>query len=115
MFVVMHDGTLGERAVPDGWGGVVVAEPGVAFEVHDDVAGQAPGEWEPADSDVVVDDEGRDVSGRYAHEPVPSEAGGGWLRRELGHGLLAQEDVFREADEFEVAALGADAQSGGDA
>lgn len=105
MFVVMHDGTLGERAVPDGWGGVVLAEPGVAFEVSDEFAGQEPGDWEPCDGDVARDDEGRDVSGLYAFEMLGP---GGWQRRRLGHGLLAQEDVFRPADEFEIAALAAE-------
>ena len=119
MFVVMHDGALGERAVPDGRGGVVFAQPGVPFEVSDEVAGVAPGAWEPADGDVVRDEEGRDVSGAYAHEPIgPGVAygvAGGWRRRHLGHGLLAQETVFRAATDDEVAALDAAADGGDDA
>ena len=110
MFVVMHDGTLGERAVPDGRGGVVFAQPGVPFEVDDEVAGQAPGPWEPVAGDVVRDEQGRDVSGAYAHEPlsepVTLEDGTvlAWRRRLLGAGLLAQENDFRAATDDEVAA-----------
>lgn len=111
MFVVMHDSTLGERAVPDGRGGVVFAQPGVPFEVSDEVAGVAPGPWEPADGDVTVDEEGRDVSGAYAHEPLE---GGGWRRRHLGHGLLAQENDYRAATDDEVAALEATPDGGDD-
>ncbi len=116
MFVVMHDGTLGERALPDGRGGVVFAQPGVPFEVDDEVAGVAPGPWEPADADVVRDEEGRDVSGQYAHEPVEGPDGAVvWRRRHLGGGLLAQESVFRAATDDEVAALDAAPDGGDDA
>lgn len=102
MWVVMHDGTLGERAVPNGWGGVVFAQPDVPFEVSDEVAGVAPGEWEPCAGDVSRDDEGHDVSGEFSHELLPD---GTWRRRALGHGLLAQENDFRAATDDEVAAL----------
>ena len=116
MFVVMHDGTLGERAVPDGRGGVVFAQPGVPFEVSDEVAGVAPGAWEPADGDVVRDEEGRDVSGAYAHEPLEGPDGAvSWRRRHLGSGLLAQETVFRVATDDEVAArVATDDAAGGE-
>ena len=108
MWVVMHDGTLGERAVPDGRGGVVFAVPGVPFEVDDEVAGYPPGVWEPCAGDVSRDEEGADVSGDYAHEPLaePVQLEDGtsvaWRRRHLGRGLLAQEDVFRAAGPGEV-------------
>ena len=102
MFIVMHDGTLGERAVPDGRGGVVLAQPGVPFEVDDAVAGSAPGPWEPCASDVPRGDEGEDLSGTHAYAPLdePVEVDGvllAWQRRHLGSGLLAQEDVFGPA------------------
>lgn len=102
MFIVMHDGTLGERAVPDGRGGVVLAQPGVPFEVDDAVAGSAPGPWEPCTSDVPRGPEGEDLAGTHAFAPLdpPVEVDGalcGWQRRHLGSGLLAQEDVFAAA------------------
>lgn len=103
MFVVMHDGTLGERAVPDGRGGVVIARPGIPFEVSDEVAGVAPGPWETCESDVPRGDDGEDLVGTHAFEQLeaPVEVGDGvvhyWRRRHLGSGLLAQVDVFEAA------------------
>lgn len=109
MRVVLVDTTLGPRAVPTGFGGVVVAEPGVPFDVTPEVGGVAPGPWEPVAHDVPRQDTsgptpGADLPGGYAYEPVSppvtDDAGGvfAFRRRHLGSGLLAQEGVWSAAD-----------------
>lgn len=110
MHIVMTDRTLGERAIPDGRGGVVIARPGVPFEVDAAVAGESAGEWETTAQGDVRDWNGHDPGG-MALEPldVPVVVDGqvhAWRWRRLGHGLLAQHDVFRavvDVDEEEWA------------
>lgn len=126
MWVVMHDKSLGARALPDGAGGVLVVEPGQAFEVDDDLAGTAPGEWETCPGDVPRGPSGEDLADGHAYEPLqvpvwvdvdgdgtPDEQRTAhyYRRRHLGSGLLAQEDVFRPATDSQVARAvkGADA------
>lgn len=116
MFIVMTDGALGERAVPNGRGGVVIARPGVPFDVDPAIAGEAPGEWETTAQGDVRDEHGHDPGG-VAFEQLEQvvEVDGvrhGWRVRRLGHGLLAQENVFRAATDDEVAQLEADGGAG---
>lgn len=98
----MTDRTLGERAVPDGRGGVVIARPGVPFDVDPVIAGEPPGEWETTDRGDPRNANGHDVGG-LAFEPLaePVQVDGvwhAWVVRRLGSGLLAQEHVFRAAN-----------------
>lgn len=126
MWVVMHDKSLGARALPDGAGGVLVVEPGQAFEVDDDLAGAAPGEWETCPGDVPRGASGEDLADGYSYEPlqvpvwVDTDGDGDvdelrvahyYRRRHLGAGLLAQVDVFKVATDAQVARAvkGADA------
>jgi hypothetical protein len=108
VYVVLVDPGIGERALPDGRGGVVIARPGVPFDVDPSVAGEAPGEWETTAQGDVRDANGHDPGGiafEVLHRPV--EVDGvthGWRMRRLGHGLLAQVGVFRAATDDEVAA-----------
>lgn len=101
VYVVLVDPGIGERALPDGRGGVAIARPGVPFDVDASVAGEAPGEWETSPVGDVRDVNGHDPGG-IACEPlkVPVEVDGvthAWRIRRLGHGLLAQVGVFRLA------------------
>ena len=126
MWVVMHDKSLGARALPDGAGGVLVVEPGRPFEVDDEHAGTAPGEWETCEGDVPRGASGEDLADGYAYEPLQVPVwvdvdGDGdvdelrvahyYRRRHLGTGLLAQEDVYRPATDAQVVKVtkGADA------
>jgi len=126
MWVVMHDKSLGARALPDGAGGVLIVEPGKAFEVDDAFAGEAPGGWETCEGDVPRGPSGEDLADGFAYEPlevpvmVDTDGDGTvdavtvahyFRRRLLGSGLLAQEDVFGVATDAQVAraSKGADA------
>lgn len=100
MRVVLVDSTIGPRAVPSGFGGVVIAEPGVPFEVSDEIGGVPPGPWEPVDHDVPRQDvsgpnPGADLPDGYTYDEA---APGVFRRRHLGSGLLAQEGVWAAAD-----------------
>lgn len=113
LYLVLVDAGIGDRALPDGRGGVVIARPGVPFDVDASVAGEAPGEWETTATGDVRDENGHDPGG-IAFEVLkqPVEVDGvthGWRMRRLGHGLLAQVGVFRAATDDEVA----DAADGG--
>lgn len=118
MWVVMHDRSLGARAIPDGAGGVLVVEPGKPFDVDDELAGAAPGEWETCAGDVPRAAGGEDLADGYAYEPldvpvmVDTDGDGDvdtvtvahyFRRRHLGSGLLAQVDVFRPASDAQAA------------
>jgi len=106
--VVLVDKTLGPRAVPTGFGGVVVAEPGVPFDVTPEIGGVAPGPWEPVAHDVPRQDTsgprpGADMPDGWTYEPVPVTDDEGnvfaFRRRHLGSGLLAQEGIWAAAVE----------------
>ena len=98
MQIALVDDSLGERAIPDGRGGVVIVTPGVPFEIDDAIAGQPPGPWEPCEREERTAD-GHDL-GDTAFEQTET----GWRRRHLGRGLLAQEDTFRPVEDDEVPA-----------
>jgi hypothetical protein len=109
VYVVLVDPGIGERALPDGRGGVAIARPGVPFNVDVSVAGEAPGEWETSPVGDIRDVNGHDPGG-IACEPLdqPVVVDGvthAWRIRRLGHGLLAQVGVFRAASDDEVAAV----------
>jgi hypothetical protein len=126
MWVVMHDASLGSRALPDGAGGVVLVEPGQAFEVPDAIAGEAPSGWETCPGDVPRGPSGEDLADGCSYEPlqvpvmvdVDGDGEGDTVqvahyfrRRGLGWGLLAQEDVYRVATDAQIARAGGGADA----
>lgn len=88
--LLVHDSPIGTLAIPTPDGRLFAAKRGVSVAIPADVAGAAPGPWESlADGEMPDLDDGR--SWRIGSD-------GAWQVRTPGHGLLAQEDVWRVAD-----------------
>lgn len=88
--VLVHDSPIGALAIPTPDGRLFAAGRGVPVPLPADVAGLAPGPWEPLTDGAVPDlDDGR--SWRVGPD-------GAWQVRTPGFGLLAQEGVWRIAD-----------------
>lgn len=87
--LLVHDSPIGTLAIPTPDGRLFVAERGMSVAIPTDVAGAAPGPWESL-ADGEVPDLGDGRSWRIGPD-------GAWQVRTPGHGLLAQEDVWRIA------------------
>lgn len=100
MVRVVQDAGRGTLIVPRVDDPPIEFPPGVPVDVPENVAGREPGPWEPyLDDDgaplLVPADDGRAY--RWAEAPLPG-VGAHLEVRDLGAGLLAQEDLFRRAD-----------------
>lgn len=87
--LLVHDSPIGTLAIPTPNGRLFVAERGVSVAIPADVAGAAPAPWESL-ADGETPDLGDGRSWRVGLD-------GAWQVRTPGHGLLAQEDVWRIA------------------